>query len=195
MSSSSEVATAFAPLVDELNGRIYTLEQRICGQVGILQQQQTIIDSLVAVNNQISELTAGRERFHQVNLQLEQLENVLSHPEVLDLEYEEEANVQLVLLEENRLKHEALLYQEIDKLKSVLDSDNLRNHQELVPKLANIRALVIKQSKDAEKIAAESRELVLYHHKLTETINTLLTAFDKKLKELERAKKASPRGR
>lgn len=191
----SSTPSAFCNLMDEITNRIYKLEKRISGQVGILQQQQTIIDSLVAVNDKINELTTGCDRFHQVNKALEQLEEVLSHPNVLDLEYDDEANVNLVLLEENRLKHEAILYNEIDKLKSALDSDNLRNHEQLVPKLAQLRPIILNQAKEAERIATETRDLIIYHHQLDEAIKKLLNSFDKKLKELERAKKAPVRGR
>jgi len=178
-----------------LTSRVDSLEYRICGRIEEAEQQQSLIDSLIKLNQRIQELTAGKELFHEVNAKLDPLNDVLSHPESVDMSHDVIAKKELLLSEEPRLLTESKLLQQVKQLEAVMDSAALRDHDVLTPALNDIRAKTMQQLEESRRINSETQKLISVYSQLMEVVKERLTSWDKKIKAAELAARSEDPGK
>lgn len=171
--------------LQSLENRLDQLERRVADKIDEARHQQTLVDSLIVVNDKVRALTAGRSKFGDIGRDLAKLDVLLTTPDVLDMKIDENLLLESVLGEEGRLREEAALIEHISNSKKILDSNAIRDYEELEPKLNQIRITTLQQHQDTKRINAATRELIEKYNNVTVIIKQQLAAWDLKLKRLE----------
>lgn len=167
-------------IVKELEMRLATFEDRITGGIQDVRRQQSLIKSLVEINDRIACLTTGRDKFSQVYSKISVVEPLLTK---VDPDHDPSVDKEIILLEEPRIRHEADLLREIKKRSSVLDDNHLDDFDDLVSKLEKLRVNSIDQLKEARDINRETQQLISVYNSMMTTMKVILQEWDHRLKK------------
>jgi len=181
--------TSTSTPVEHLELRVESLERRLFDKIEEAKVQQSLVDSLIVVNEKVRNLTAGRkgpaEKLTEIGNILPRYDEIITNPAIIEHKYDDSVSIESVLSEEPRIRREAELLQEIDENKRVLDDESIRNYSQLAPKLQQLRLINIEQQKDTKRIGVETRKLIETYNEITAVLKTQLSNWDLKLKRLE----------
>lgn len=176
--------------LNQLEARVDTLERRIGQRIDEASgAQQSIVDTLILVNDKMRALTAGRDRFNSnfnfVHTKLSEYEDMITNPEIILQRADESMIVERILTEEDRLLREAKLLEDITSKQKLLDSKAVRDHEQLAPRLAEVRVNTLRQLETSRRLNAETRRLIGTYNDVMQVLNGQLAKWDTKLKTLE----------
>ena len=173
-----------------LTDSIERLEQRIYARIVETEEQKCLIDSLVQMNDKINKITTmgsgGKsDRFYAVNKGLEDVQDLLSNLDTLDLKADVEASKELIMADEGKILRDSKLLEVIKQLDPVLDSKDLKDVDSLAPKLNSIRVKTLSQLEETKRINQETQKLIQAYREVMSLMKGRLASWDQRLKKME----------
>lgn len=178
--------------IRDLQTRINSLSDRLTS--GIESHHHVpdpLIDQLSSVARRVDELMSGRERLSLVSQRLAVIEPLLL---VTDIgSRDPKVTQELLLLEEDVIREESLLYDEIKRMEPVLSRNHLVNGVAAVTDRSNgadgiaaITSRAEEQAGESRRVREETDQLMQFHADLVLCIDSLLAEWDKKIRRIEK---------
>lgn len=190
--------TAAAAKVRDLQHRIDVMRSRLtAGEPSEHQhqhhQQQAadpLTDQLVLISDRVSGLLTGRDNLTALSARLTSVQDLLL---LLpgDPESEERVSEQVLLLQQDVIREECAVYQDIGRLQPLLDSNHLTAAIESVESavdLSDLTARTEAQAAAADQVRKETDQLMQFYADLMKCTDHLMSEWDKRLKRAEHKK-------
>ncbi|KAG8184866.1 hypothetical protein JTE90_016207 [Oedothorax gibbosus] len=172
---------------DSIERRISSLERVVCGN-SIPDPENKSIEALMNVQNRLQSAVTGREKITSLFSKLDDLEKYLSPAFRENLSLTEPAKLNLVLLEENRIRNAVDCLQTVKDLVQYLDSEHIKAVPSLCPKLYEVSQAQLKLQEDAAELSEETRQLIANYDNLIMSLSKQFILWDSMLTEIEKGK-------
>lgn len=180
-------------ILQKLEERVVVLEKQICGNISPSTAEKKfsetpVIESLVNINTYISSALSGRESTNALINRLPELNSYLD-PNFEDCDSRTEAKLEYILASESQIKENLRILTELEKLKSVLEVDIIKDAPELSRKLNNLSLNYLKMDEDSKDLNKEIHDLFNSYNTIINTISEALIQLDSRITLAEEAAK------
>ncbi|GFT92099.1 dynactin subunit 3 [Nephila pilipes] len=151
--------------LDSLERRISKLERDIYSSA-VAESENKCIEALMNVHNRLQSAVTGREKITTVFSKLDDLQKYLDPNFREHVALTETAKLNLVLLEEDRIRSAVDSLQTVKDLIQYLDSEHIRAVPSLCSKLYEVSQAQLKLQEDAAELTTETRQLIANYDNL-----------------------------
>ncbi|GIY90857.1 dynactin subunit 3 [Caerostris darwini] len=173
--------------LDSIERRVAALERSICSSAE-LDPENKSIDTLMNIHNRLQSAVTGREKITTLFSKLDDLQKYLDPNFREHMSLTETAKLNLVLLEEDRIRGAVDSLQTVKDMIQYLDSEHIKAVPSLSPKLYEVSQAQIKLQEDASELTAETRELIANYDNLIMSLSKQFILWDSMLTEIEKGK-------
>ncbi|XP_030640615.1 dynactin subunit 3 [Chanos chanos] len=171
--------------VDSLDARLQVLEQRVYGEKGNRNKSAKCAETLAKINATLANTANKRERVKILHKKIEDLLRYLD-PQFTDyIAVPDAMKLELVLAEEEFLRSQAGLLEQVHNLQPLLDSNHIKAVPELATKLQRLSQIHINQEDQNEELSAEVRKLFEEYNKLMFLLSKQFAQWDETIRRLE----------
>ncbi|KFM82708.1 hypothetical protein X975_27023, partial [Stegodyphus mimosarum] len=171
--------------IDILDERIAKLERNAYGNSSP-DPDCKCIESLINVQNRLQSAVTGRDKITMLFSKLDDLEKYLNPAFRENVTLTETAKLNLVLLEEDRIRNTVDSLQTVKDLIQYLDSEHIKATPSLVPKLYEVTENQIKLQEEVSKLAEETKILLANYNDLVTSLSKQFILWDSMLTEIEK---------
>uniref|UniRef100_A0A3B4C620 Dynactin 3 (p22) n=1 Tax=Pygocentrus nattereri TaxID=42514 RepID=A0A3B4C620_PYGNA len=163
--------------VEDLDARLQALEKRVCGELGKNNRPVKCAESLVRINTALANTANKRERVKILHKKIEDLLKYLD-PQFTDyIAVPDAMKLEFILAEEDFLRSQAALLEQVNNLQPLLDSNHIKAVPELTTKVQRLSQIHIEQQ---------------VRHKFMFLLSKQFTQWDETLRKLEAPKQGQP---
>ncbi|GFW45832.1 dynactin subunit 3 [Trichonephila clavipes] len=173
--------------LESLERRISKLERDVYSSA-IPDPENKCIETLMNIHNRLQSAVTGREKITTVFSKLDDLQKYLDPSFKEHVSLTETAKLNLVLLEEDRIRSAVDSLQTVKDLIQYLDSEHIRAVPSLCPKLYEVSQAQIKLQEDAAELTTETRQLIANYDNLIMSLSKQFILWDSMLTEIEKGK-------
>lgn len=177
--------TPITAQIRELQYRINSLSDRLTSNIDQHHHghEESLMKQLTDVSSKVETLLNGREKVTEVANKLASIESLLLMPDIASGESEAKVKEELLLLEEDVVRAEAVYYAEIKRLEPVLDQNHLSaDLSEDV--IADLTAKAEQDAAAARQIREETDQLMQFNADLNKCMDDMLAEWDKRIKRI-----------
>lgn len=176
--------------IRDLQSRINRLNNRLTAGVTAHQTPDPLSDQLALVTSRVNDLLSGRQRLNALSVKLAEMQDLLMSPD-LESEVDQKVGQELLLLQEDVIQEESVLYRKIQQLEPLLDSNHLSSGVESVTKSVDLMAITSEtesQAAAAAQVRSETDQMIQFYSDLMKYTDFMLAEWDKRLKRGEQNK-------
>ncbi|KAL6488867.1 hypothetical protein MHYP_G00026080 [Metynnis hypsauchen] len=178
--------------VEDLDARLQALEKRVCGELGKNNRPVKCAESLARINTALANTANKRERVKILHKKIEDLLKYLD-PQFTDyIAVPDAMKLEFILAEEDFLRSQAALLEQVKNLQPLLDSNHIKAVPELTTKVQRLSQIHIEQQNHNEEVSAEVRRLFEEYNKMMFLLSKQFTQWDETLRKLEAPKQGQP---
>ncbi|XP_072051208.1 dynactin subunit 3-like [Amphiura filiformis] len=161
-----------------LESRVKLLEDRILGEDSVQQQTPQVIETLSKVRQSLDGSTTGKERIHMVWKRLQELNDCLN-PEIADkFALTQEAKTEIILAEEQQLKRQAALLEQVKSMKDFIDSEHIKAAPSFADKIHPLATVQLDQKDQTDQHSQEVRELLQAYNDIVTQLSKQFIQWD-----------------
>ncbi|XP_071449406.1 dynactin subunit 3 [Hetaerina americana] len=164
----------FTDPLDILENRINLLENRVIGKSNKLDVKTPVMDSLLVINSQIANALAGREQVTAVLKRLNELEKFMDPSYGDDIPLSAKAKLDVILSMEPEIEQNMKYFQQLQQLKSILDSEHIKNIPALQSKLDKLIVIELENKEKFENVTKEIYDMIEQYNDI---VNSLSQSF------------------
>lgn len=172
-SDCESIKKTYLEAVSNFQRRLELLELRISDRLNELKDTKCLLDQLIHIDDSVKTLTRGRDKYLNVLSKMIEIEKLISYPD-FSTNDDISSKKALLLLNENRIRQEHQLLNQLSQYKGTLESFTSHDFTKLLPQLEIIRQTALKQAEDVKEIQNEVRKLVLVYAQTVQTTRSLL---------------------
>ncbi|KAF4087922.1 hypothetical protein AMELA_G00077240 [Ameiurus melas] len=174
--------------IDELNARLQTLEKRVYGERGQSNKPVKCVESLVRINSALANTANKRERVKILHKKIEDLLKYID-PQFTDyIAVPDAMKLEFILAEEDFLRSQAALLDQVNNLQPLLDSPHIKAVPELSTKVQRLSQIHISQQDKNEELSVDVKKLFEEYNKMMFLLSKQFTQWDETLRKLEAPK-------
>ncbi|KAI4904068.1 hypothetical protein NFI96_033887 [Prochilodus magdalenae] len=178
--------------VEDLDTRLQALEKRVYGEHGKNNRPVKCAESLARINTALANTANKRERVKILHKKIEDLLKFLD-PQFTDyIAVPDAMKLEFILAEEDFLRSQAALLEQVNNLQPLLDSNHIKAVPELTTKVQRLSQIHIKQQDQNEEVSAEVRKLFEEYNKMMFLLSKQFAQWDETLRKLEAPKQGQP---
>ncbi|XP_026140567.1 dynactin subunit 3 [Carassius auratus] len=173
--------------VDELDARLQLLEKRVYGERGGGRTNKPVkcAESLTRISAALANTANKRERVKILHKKIEDLLKYLD-PQFTDFICVPDAmKLEFILAEEEFLRSQATLLEQVHNLQPLLDSSHIKAVPELTTKVQRLSQIHIQQQDQNEELSAEVKKLFEEYNKMMFLLSKQFSQWDETLRKLE----------
>ncbi|XP_046399225.1 uncharacterized protein LOC124165776 [Ischnura elegans] len=160
--------------LDLLESRIKALESRVIGNSQKNDAKTSVMDSLLVINSQIANALSGREQVTAVLKRLNELEKFMDPSYGDDIPMSTKSKLDVILSMEPELVQNVKYFQQLQQLKSVLDSEHIKNIPALQSKVDKLIVVELENKTKFENVTKETYDMIEQYNGI---INSLSQSF------------------
>ncbi|KAI5106430.1 dynactin subunit 3 [Silurus meridionalis] len=174
--------------VDELDARLQALEKCVYGDCGPSSKPVKCVESLARINSALANTANKRERVKILHKKIEDLLKYID-PQFTDyIAVPDAMKLEIILAEEDFLRSQAALLEQMNSLQPLLDSPHIKAVPELSTKVQRLSQIHISQQDQSEELSADVKRLFEEYNKMMFLLSKQFTQWDENLKKLEAPK-------
>lgn len=175
--------------IADLDARLQELEQRVYGERG---QNNTkpikCAESLTRISTALANTANKRERVKILHKKIEDLLKYLD-PQFTDfIAVPDAMKLEFILAEEEFLRSQAALLEQVHNLQPLLDSNHIKAVPELTTKVQRLSEIHIQQQDKNEELSSEVKRLFEEYNKMMFLLSKQFSQWDETLRTLEGSK-------
>jgi len=176
--------------LDIFEERITRLENLVLGQDINRKDDVEVVDTLLSISNKLANATAKSQKISAVMKRVDDIEKYCDplYAET-DVFVPEDVKYQLILSEEDKLKEALKQYEQLESLKSVLDSQAIRDVPNIGGHLSKILTAQSCQEKETETLTTNTYQLLQHYNDIVNGLSKNLAAIELAVSSLEPPKK------
>ncbi|XP_051574248.1 dynactin subunit 3-like [Myxocyprinus asiaticus] len=177
--------------IEDVDARLQVLEKRIYGERGGKNNKPVkCAESLARISAALANTANKRERVKILHKKIEdllkyldpQFPDFIAVPDVMKLEF--------ILAEEEFLRSQAILLEQVHSLQPLLDSNHIKAVPELTTKVQRLSQIHIQQQDQNEELSAEVKRLFEEYNKMMFLLSKQFSQWDETLRKLEGSKES-----
>ncbi|GBM54619.1 Dynactin subunit 3 [Araneus ventricosus] len=172
---------------DSIERRIAKLEQEVYDSATPDSENKSI-ETLMNIHNRLQSSVTGREKITTLFSKLDDLQKYLDPNFKEHMSLTETVKLNLVLLEEDRIRSAVDSLQTVKDLIQYLDSEHIRAVPSLCSKLCEVSQTQLKLQEDAAELTTETRQLIANYDNLVMSLSKQFILWDSMLTEIEKGK-------
>ncbi|XP_062847374.1 dynactin subunit 3 [Trichomycterus rosablanca] len=174
--------------LNDLDARLQTLEKRMYGERAQTNKPVKCAESLTRINAALANTANKRERVKILHKKIEDLLKYLD-PQFTDyIALPDAIKLEFILAEEDFLRKQAALLEQVHNLQPLLDSPHIKAVPELTTKVQRLSQIHISQQDKNEELSAEVKRLFEEYNKMMLLLSKQFTQWDETLRKLEAPK-------
>ncbi|XP_055943915.1 dynactin subunit 3-like [Argiope bruennichi] len=173
--------------IDSIERRISKLEQEVY-DTATSDSENKSIETLMNIHNRLQSAVTGREKITTLFSKLDDLQKYLDPSFKEHMTLTETAKLNLILLDEDRIRSAVDSLQTVKDLIQYLDSEHIRAVPSLTPKLYEVSQTQLKLQEDAAELTSETRQLIANYDNLIMSLSKQFILWDSMLNEIEKGK-------
>ncbi|XP_076827707.1 dynactin subunit 3 [Brachyhypopomus gauderio] len=178
--------------IDDLDARLNVLEKRVYGERVRSNRPPKCTESLSRINAALANTANKRERVKILHKKIEDLLKYLD-PQFTDyIALPDAMKLEFILAEEDFLRSQAALLEQVNNLQPLLDSSHIKAVPELATKVQRLSEIHIKQQDQSEELSGEVKRLFEEYNKMIFLLSKQFTQWDETLRKLEAPKQVQP---
>ncbi|XP_016342384.1 dynactin subunit 3-like [Sinocyclocheilus anshuiensis] len=172
--------------LDNLDSRLQVLEKRVYGERGGKPNKPVkCAESLTRTSTALANTANKRERVKILHKKIEDLLKYLD-PQFTDfIAVPDAMKLEFILAEEEFLRSQATLLEQVHNLQPLLDSNHIKAVPELTTKVQRLSQVHIKQQDQNEELSAEVKRLFEEYNKMMFLLSKQFSQWDETLRKLE----------
>ncbi|XP_050986441.1 dynactin subunit 3 [Labeo rohita] len=172
--------------VDDLDARLQVLEKRVYGERGGKTNKPVkCAESLTRISAALANTANKRERVKILHKKIEDLLKYLD-PQFTDfIAVPDAMKLEFILAEEEFLRSQATLLEQVHNLQPLLDSNHIKAVPELTTKVQRLSQIHIQQQDQNEVVSAEVKKLFEEYNKMMFLLSKQFSQWDETLRKLE----------
>ncbi|XP_054718325.1 dynactin subunit 3-like [Uloborus diversus] len=168
-----------------IEDRLSTLERSVYGNSSP-DFENKYVDSLMNIHNRLQSAVTGREKITSLFSKLDDLEKYLNPMFRENMSLSDPAKLNLVLLEEDRIRKAVDSLQTVKDLVQYLDSEHVKAVPSLCPKLYAVSEVQVKLQEDVGQLSQETSDLIAKYDQLMLTFSKQFILWDSILTDIEK---------
>ncbi|XP_028834612.1 dynactin subunit 3 [Denticeps clupeoides] len=172
--------------IEDLDARLQILEKRVYGERGgKINKPVKCADALARINTALANTANKRERVKILHKKIEDLMKYLD-PQFTDyMAMPDCMKLELILAEEDFLRSQAVLLEQVHNLQPLLDSSHIKAVPELSTKVRRLAQIHIKQQDQNEELSGDVKRLLDEYNKTMLLMSKQFVMWDETLRKLE----------
>ncbi|XP_002741729.1 dynactin subunit 3-like [Saccoglossus kowalevskii] len=179
----------------KLEQRIKILENRICGheQRGFkTKDNKKCIDALSSFLQSMNTATAGRDNINSAWKRLQEIDQYLD-PALSDtITMDDDLKTEIILAEEEHLKKQGELLEQVTKMKDILDSEHLKVTPNMSEKMQSLSHINMDQKEELESLNGDAKQLLEAYNHIITLLSKQFVQWDETVTQYEIASQKKP---
>lgn len=172
----------------ELEERLKHLEEQVGRQSAADDSNKWVVNQVYDIKQKLANDTSGRETIHKFWKRLDELNNFLD-PQLADkLTLPEHVKADILLAEKEHIAEQALLLEQVEKLKSVFDSEHIKAAPTLSEKLHPLALVQLDQQEKLTHLSEDVKQLLEAYNNVITLVSKQFVQWDEMLTKYEISK-------
>lgn len=170
----------------EIEKKLNLLESRVIGK---RYDQSNLIEALAKIITKLRSITTGKEKYQLLVKKLEELIPYIDSLDIIDDNCEPDlVKMELIFAQENNIKEEIELINQIIQNQKIIDSSHFDNINQLKPRYNECKSMALKQNEKMNDLNQEFFQLLKIYNQVIKAVKEQIIAWDKFLSQLEEKK-------